>query len=294
MTSLEIWDLNVSQDALAALPNIAPLLNNLTLNELSTPAKSLLLDAGLCSRLRELHLIGLSWLDDECLGALTQHAGELGTLCISHCKKGAISSRVLRLLVQRLGERLLSLQLNSCSGVDDLLGMAISEHCVNLEHLSLYDGNVTDKSICPLVSKLGALRHLRLALTGVSCDTLRALSRAACGEQLLSLDISELYNVTKDGVEDFLGIASALQKLNLSGNDEVDDETIMLLCNSCHTLSHLDVSGCEEITDTGLSQLISECDALAVINVTNCKGISVKLKLYLEEKLNPSKTKIIF
>lgn len=290
LTTLEIWDIPVSQQALAAVSNVTPNLQILSLYELSTPAKAMLTNRETCARLQELNLVGLAWLADDSLMGLIE-CGKLRNLNISHCGGAAgsgLSSKAMCQLVKTLGGTLETLQLNSCGAVDDSVGLAVSAHCTRLEHLSLYDGDVTDKSMCVVVSKLGALRHLRLALTGISCDTLRALSNAPCATQLLSLDISQLYNVTKDGIEDFLGVASALETLNMAGNDEVDDDTIMLLCNSCTGLTQLDISGCDEITDAGLSQLISECDALTLVNVTNCKAISTRLKLYLEERLHSS------
>ncbi len=76
-----------------------------------------------------------------------------------------------------------------------------------------------------------------------------------------------------------------MESLSLAENDEVDDETLLLLCNSCVALRRLNVSLCDELTDAGLAQVVADLDQLEYVDVTGCRGISGRLKKWLDHHL---------
>lgn len=292
LRTLELWDLGVSAHELALVGALAPHLCVLRVRGLRVDATAMLQSEPLASRLEELVLEGLPWLGDGALAAVAAHAVRLRVLRI--VGSSSSSSPVLVGVLRTAGAALRELALDDCAGADDALGRAIGEHCRALERLSLHNADVTDRSMCGAVTNLHALRHLRLSLTGVSCDTFRALAAAPCAPHLLSLDAAQLYNVTKDGVEALLGATEALEELSLAENDEVDDDTALLLTSACPAMRRLDLSLCDALSDQGLSQLVSDLDQLAVLRVVNCKGVTGRMKKRLEALLSNRRVDFAF
>jgi hypothetical protein len=245
LATLELWDVDVSVGALSQLHTLVPNLRALRLRQVCGEIGMDVFNPSLVCRLEELVLVGVTWVNDKCLESFAL-ANSLRVLCVRG--NSLVGTNCMIAVTVAAGLALNELELSSCACASDELCASLERHNQRLTRLALHDANVSDASMCTLVKHLTQLQSLDLSLTGVSCDSLRALAVAPCVSHLRVLNISQLYNVTKDGVEDFLGNASALRELYMAENDEVDDDTMLLLTSSCTELQRLDISQCHEVS----------------------------------------------
>jgi hypothetical protein len=283
LTSLELWSVRLPPESLASITQRLPHLVRLSLCRvpgLTDSIASELFSESFSSRVHLLSLVDLSHLTDKGLSRLRESCLALESLQVEKC---AVLESVL-LICKSASDVLCELRVDVANNA---LGSVLLQ-CKKLTVLELSHGDVTDRSMKPLLRSL-APRLLRLSLshTAVSCESLEALrsgaqeSEEGCDLPLRVLDLSLLYNVTKVAVEGLLYLCANLQSLSLKDNDEVDDETVDIICTWCSQLRELDLSKCNKITDIGVAQIVAELTDLTDLNVRKCEHVSAKMNLVL-------------
>ncbi|CAL5193858.1 unnamed protein product [Lathyrus oleraceus] len=116
----------------------------------------------------------------------------------------------------------------------------------NLELLdvSYIDGDISEKSICQILSKCCKVRHLNLA----TCKEVRRLKMNF--------------------------VLHKLEVLNLSGT-EVDDKTLYDISKSCCGLLQLFLMCCKYVTTTGVVRVIENCLELEKIYLRCCDKVNI-------------------
>jgi hypothetical protein len=278
LTSLELWSVHLSAECLSSLTSRLPHLVALSL--LRVPgldddvARSIFSEA-LCARLEFLSFAELSQVSDKGLAALSLHCKSLRTLRVEHCHVSVES--VCRCAGAALQEL--------CFEADDALAKVLFESCPSLRVLDFRHGDVTDRGMRPLLGALAPkLLKLSLSHTAVSCASLEAFRVADDVElPLMHLDLSLLYNVTKEAVEDLLYCCPNLIFLSLKDNDEVDDATVEVLCTCCPRLRELNLSKCNLITDAGLAQIVADLTDLTSLDVRKCDQLSERMRAFVSK-----------
>ena len=112
---------------------------------------------------------------------------------------------------------------------------------------------------------------------------------------LRSLDLSELLAVTNDvieglgnicqnledacfshckltdeGVKGFCLKCKALQSLNLSGCQDISDDSIVTLSTECTSLQRVQLSWCVKLTEKSLDALVTNCQNLTCVDMSHC------------------------
>jgi hypothetical protein len=288
LRTLELWQVEVSPEALAVLGERLPHLVDIAL--LNTPqvddeCLARLFGPPLCARVERICLSRLSAaVSDKGFVHLRSSCPRLVSFSVDKCA-GLLLATVAGVSAQA-GPRLLELRANDCEA-DDKLARVLAQHCPNLQLLELHNGSVTDRGMVPLLAACGSLRHLRLSLTGISCDSLASLSASTGGEEgdlaLTHLDLSLLYNVTKEAVQELLYRCGNLEELSLKDNDEIDDETVDVFCTCCPRLRRLNLAKCALVTDAGISQIVAELEQLSDLNLRKCPQITPRMRMVLAQ-----------
>ena len=93
--------------------------------------------------------------------------------------------------------------------------------------------------------------------------------------QLQSLDISNCYNITDEGIRAVATGLPHLQSLSLSNCCNITDEGIRALATGCPHLQSLDISWCYTITNEGITALVTGLPQLQSLNISYCGNITV-------------------
>lgn len=244
----------------------------------------------LCARLEELTVVGvLPQLSDEGMSQVANCAANLRVLLVENASS-SLTDQWFCKVAKCAARSLKAFCTNYCEGMSDRVLLQLAECCPNLETLQLHDADVSDKGVIALLRKDVFPIELDLSLTGISCDSLAALEdnlkrradRNAPGVRRLNL--SSLYNVTKEFADNLFYCLDDVEELYLSEMDELDDESVEIISTCCSKLQRLDVSECPLIGDAGVSQLVSNLDNLRYLNLQECEKISVRLRVILVEQ----------
>ena len=136
-----------------------------------------------------------------------------------------------------------------------------------------------------------------LVLCGFEDITSRGLKQFLdhVASSLRSLDLSELLAVTDDvieglgdicqnledacfshckltdeGVKGFCLKCEALQSLNLSGCQDILDDSIVTLSTECTSLQRVQLSWCVKLTEKSLDALVTNCQKLTCVDMSHC------------------------
>ncbi|XP_047946360.1 F-box/LRR-repeat protein 3-like isoform X1 [Salvia hispanica] len=206
----------------------------------------------------------------------------------------------------RLASDLQELELRSCRSVANLVLFSLSENCVNLNSLLIYDGGSREGLLHFLKQGKCSLRSLDLRLPldldnshmlaisenfhfrglmslklqsccFVTGEGLRAVGRALNGAleelSLINCDVvvKERGLLTTLG-QDFNG----LKRLDLSYNGMLVDKEVVSMLASCDGLVELRLRGCSRLSDAVADAMVRRCKRLQVVDVACCCGIRVQ------------------
>lgn len=305
LCSLEVWDINISVQALAKALFSLPHLSRLKLGHcvgVDEGGHQLahVLSPNVCSQLQHLHLVCSPQMTvtNASLSNFSNFSN-LSSFSLEHCPH--VTSPHLQHILNTNTKNTLSRFLASkCAAVDDALLFSLAQSAAkSLRSLRIHDGEVSDKGAVAIINNCPHIEELDFSLTAISCTTLETFAKKWSDEQdslrLRSIDLSRLYNITKSALEDFFyacSSSSSLVSVFLVDQEEADDEVLDVLCTCCPQLQVLNIAKCTSVTDTGVSQVVSECEQLRMLNLKKCPNVSQKLKLFLVNRLS-SKIELI-
>jgi DNA repair protein RAD7 len=223
-----------------------------------------------CSQLGEVSLAGCFLCTDEGLSSLADLP--LKSLSLKHADK--LGPRSMKALVEKCGETLESLTIESCPNLKESLSL-LSEFkglkLLHLKHIGLYQDDV----VCELIEKLGPQLD-ELSLNGYPklTDKLLETISVSCG-RLQKLSLEECPLLTSQGFQGFLSkFKSRLTQLSLRRNVALDDQTIIgFLNHHGSTLTCLNLNGLDELTSHSLTTLASSASHLEMLDASWIRNV---------------------
>ncbi|CAN8233182.1 unnamed protein product [Cochlearia groenlandica] len=234
---------------------------------------------------------GLTWLWRRCR--------KLKTLSLRSCETVGEETEFFGLCLKNLQV----IEIRTCRNIVDVVLLKISEICVSLKSLLIYDGgnedglvhfmnnarcndtlktldlrlpmDLSDQHIVSLASNFGSLSTLRLKscyfVTGFSLKML-ALS--------LSMSLEELCLLSCDAVEREPGLLATLgqhlrrlKKLELPYNEWLSDKEVVSMLASCDGLVDLSLRGCKSLSGLVLVSLNKSCVKMKNLDIVGCRKI---------------------
>ncbi|KAL8043796.1 hypothetical protein ABFX02_08G008000 [Erythranthe guttata] len=197
------------------------------------------------------------------------------------------------------------LELRTCRSIVDLILLKLSETCVSIESLLIYDGGSREGLLQFINQSKCRLKRLDVRLpldlnnahmlalsenlnfSGLVCLRLQSCCLVT-GEGLRSLGrtiangLDELSLINCDVVERESGLLTSLgqvlkrlRKLDLSYNHTLLDKELVSMLASCNNLVELKLRGCNRLTKTTLSSLVRSCKQLQFLDIMYCSRIEV-------------------
>lgn len=111
-----------------------------------------------------------------------------------------------------------------------------------------------------------------------ACPWLRHQHLREASLQFPNLKILELANDTQLNYQSWgeLGRFRSLVTLNLSGCNQIADEDLKLIGQSCPHLFEINLEECRGFTDVGVADLVHHCQVLAGLNLNRCYPLTDK------------------
>ncbi|XP_077288591.1 uncharacterized protein LOC143912983 [Arctopsyche grandis] len=186
-----------------------------------------------------------------------------------------IDGNALSNLAQLPGLRLESLQLFGCDQLNSNGITAMTQHQTHLTELSLARcSRLTDDLLQTICNSLKSLKYLDVSrctmITNAGAEEISKLAN------LEHLSIMESSNVTSEGIK--AGVCKWLNPnlmlLNVSALN-LDESTIMLVCEMCPNLRTLDLSYCyNAVTDNSVQCIFKNLVHLNTLYMKCCSGVS--------------------
>ncbi|KAL3814660.1 hypothetical protein ACJIZ3_015928 [Penstemon smallii] len=219
-----------------------------------------------CVILKALDLTCCSELTDSSILAIANSCRNLVCLKIECCNLLTENS------LYYLGSHCLLLEeidLTDCPGVNDI-GLEYLSKCSEILSLKLgLCTNISDKGLFYIASNCKNIRELDLyRCIGIGDDGLAALSRGC--KKLRKLILSYCTEVSDRGIG-CLGLLEELSSLELRSLNNVTGSGLRTLAAGCKRLAELDLKNCESIDDSGFCALAYCSKNLQQINFSGCK-----------------------
>ena len=114
-------------------------------------------------------------------------------------------------------------------------------------------------------------RNIRVISWDLRVDNDAQLISIANGlPQLQSLNLSNCWNITDEGITAVANGLPQLQSLNIDSCNNITDEGIRALASGLHQLQSLNIADCDNITDTGIRAVASGLPQLQSLNIADC------------------------
>ena len=140
-----------------------------------------------------------------------------------------------------------------------------------LEQLSLCGfGNITGKGLGQFLSHIAShLISLDLSeLTAVNDDVLEVIGNTCC--RLEDVCFSHCH-LTDDGIKTFCSKCKMLQSINLSGCQDITDDSLIAISTNCSSsLRHIKFGWCLKVTERSLEALANNCQNLVSVDASQC------------------------
>ncbi|KAK3032075.1 hypothetical protein RJ639_036289 [Escallonia herrerae] len=261
---------------------------------------------------RDLHLdtLSLSGIHpcDYGLVSLWRNTKALKKLKLESCNSVGDNASFSAFLKSVAG--LQEVELKSCRSICFVVLMNLSENCVSLNSLLVYDGADKEGLLQFLSQSRCNMRNLNFRLPlDLDNSHLIAISRnfkglsslrlqSCClvdGEGLVAVargmgdNLEELSLINCDVVEKETGLLTTLgqslkrlRKLDLSYNVMLVDIGFVSMLLSCNHLRELKLRGCRKLSDAALVSMLKSCGHLESLDIRDCGGIgAVAVELFV-------------
>ena len=136
-----------------------------------------------------------------------------------------------------------------------------------------WDLRVDNAQLISIARGLPQLQSLNLSNCWNITD--EGITAVAIGlSQLQSLNITACYKITDEGIRAVASGCPQLQSLNIGYCDNITDEGITALANGLLKLQSLDIGYCDNITDEGIIALADGLPQLQSLNIDDCHNIT--------------------
>ncbi|MED6115664.1 hypothetical protein PIB30_092870 [Stylosanthes scabra] len=249
--------------------------------------------------LESLCLVGIRG-DDWGIGWLWRSCKKLRRLQLRSCQGIGGSYSCFVHCLQGLQE----VELRTCRSVVDMILLKLSENCLSLNSLLVYDGGSREGLLHFFTHCRSNLRKLDLRLpldlnnshlfaVAANFGGLVTLRLQSCclvtGEGLKALamavgnGLEELALINCDVVEREIGLLAtlgqhlrALRKLDLSHSEMLLDKELISVLVSCLHLIELRLRGCKRLTGAAMVSMLRSCKRLETVDIVHCFGIESK------------------
>uniref|UniRef100_A0A7N0V024 Uncharacterized protein n=1 Tax=Kalanchoe fedtschenkoi TaxID=63787 RepID=A0A7N0V024_KALFE len=268
------------------------------------------LSPGTFRSLVTLSLKGAVHLTDKGLESLVKLAPSLRSLDLSQCP--LLTSSGISTLAVWYGKTLEKLYVDDCLAIDAMALLPALTGFLNLQVLSVAgSSSVCDDFVCHFVAVRGSFMK---ELVFASCSNLTDKAVEAIGStcsSLVSLDISNLCNITDLALQHIANGSTRIEHLELSHNAFSDEAVAAFLEVSGHYLTELfikdirkvgpatavslakftrnlvslDLSQCLHITENMLGQIVECCTRLRLLQLFGCSQIT---NVFLDGHSNPN------
>jgi len=213
----------------------------------------------------------------------------LQSLCLADCS--SLTQQGIENMLSSMGDNLMGLDL-SATGISDLELVNLGVRLDKLEVLDLSDcWDLTDQGLSELLCVTsGALEHLHLFRTNITCEGLTGLDSQLVSLQ--TLDLNECRILTDQGLNEIVSLTGGdLTELHLAGTD-VTTEGLARQAVKLANIQVLKLDGCRQLDNHGFLELLNMTGKnLAVLDMSRtditCEGLS-ELDIHLKnlKKLN--------
>ncbi|XP_042034445.1 F-box/LRR-repeat protein 17-like isoform X2 [Salvia splendens] len=262
------------------------------------------------SRLTILSLRGACGLSDDGLRNLVNSAPLLQSINLGQCS--LLTSAAVNCIADVLGSQLKELYIDKCNKIDAMQILPAFKKFTCLEVLSVAQmRTVNDQFVNGLVTASACgkvLKDLDFSDCKLTDNSLKIIATTC--DDLSSLDISNLNELTDSGLEYLANGCKSIQKLKLCRNGfsdvavaaflensgesllelflnsivKVGPHTALSLAKCSRKLVSLDVSWCRKISNEGLGLIVDSCSSLKMLKIFGCTQIN---KEFLEGHSNP-------
>lgn len=198
-----------------------------------------------CPDLTELRLSQIGDMGDTFLGEISK-LKHLALLDISDPSAHSITDGPASELLQSIGSNLRTLDLGAHLDLSNDFPTLIAQHCPRLTHLYLRCLDFSDDAVAALFTTMSELKR-----PGLSTIDLEK------GNYCKGLALRAL--VAHSG--------ATVEKLNLMGWKDLEEEAMQTELVKCHKLTTLDIGWCRNVTDYVVKDVLENCDVIHKINV---------------------------
>jgi F-box/leucine-rich repeat protein 2/20 len=219
------------------------------------------------SKLRKINLSRHTYLNDQSLFHLFNNCKLLEEAILFGCN-GITNAGIASALHVRPTMRSLSLTnySDNCITLLAIVRSCPSLSDIKIEYSSSRETNYVDNSLINFNVVSSQLKSLCLAgNTWLNDQSLAYMSFP----NLQKLDLSHCYQISEEGICQFLRTCSKIRHLNLSYT-QVDDETLYVISKSCRGLLQLSLEDCYFVTEKGVNHVVENCTQLREINWNDC------------------------
>ncbi|XP_066929041.1 F-box/LRR-repeat protein 2-like [Clytia hemisphaerica] len=221
--------------------------------------------------LKTLNLKGCQGIEDDALRTFAQNCKNIEELVLCDCNK--ITNKTC-IYLSNFANKLVVLDFESCTQVDDLGLAKIGSGCSKLEHLNIAwcrkvssAGLIAIAHGCPSLELLVAsgcvsIRDEGLRVLAVHCGGLKKIVLQGCT------------NITDNGIKPLGDNCNALEFVNISECEALTDQTLKYIADGCHELKTLEAARCSQFTDTGFSTLARGCHSMQRLDLEECTLIT--------------------
>ncbi|RHZ86725.1 hypothetical protein Glove_46g11 [Diversispora epigaea] len=195
-----------------------------------------------------------------------------------------ISDRGLCKIAQ-ICNKLEYLNISYCRSITDKSLITIAESCRNLQEFYFSEAYwITDKSISHILNSCTNLRSLDIAFSRGEIKDADMLIQAHL--KIEYLDFASVMAFQNDSlIVAIIRSSSNLKRFNISGND-IGDEVVEAVANTCHELEYLDLGGCGFITEPSICNVIRFCPKLQHLELEFCDISDTTIKEIARSCLN--------
>ena len=170
-----------------------------------------------------------------------------------------------------------SIRIEGCSHLSNLLAQFIAEHVPFLSRLELPGCSISDSFVVNLIRGCKALRHLDLSHTNVSLSCLPLIIQDL--NQLETLDLTGVKPPVSSGFLDYEPLRSEhperpeFKRISLAGTS-VTDAIICYVTRCCPNLECILLDDCQLVTDTVATFIAQHCPRIQILGLSYCTSLT--------------------
>ena len=224
-----------------------------------------------CPNMKVLHLKNIPLLDDIALTSIANYCHYLSTLDLSFDIKYSSSTGKVSRIAKGLGaigrncSRLLVLRCNGSSRLKDKCIIAVTKGCPFLEELAIKQcQRITDLSLKHIGARCQQMKHIFLSSCREISDIGIKYLTSGC-PILETIDLFSVDKLTDEGVQT-ISTCKELTSLTLRNCYRLTDRSVSRIIDACSNLEKIDLSGVEQLSNLSLKDLHSKCPLLRTAN----------------------------